>query len=79
MDTKTIRLNIPQISIEKERLNELFNKYFLNKEVLISRSEQTRKAIEQIVKLNRIYTPDSFARLTGSIEAPTLILWGNIS
>lgn len=31
MDTKTIRLNIPQISIEKERLNELFNKYFLNK------------------------------------------------
>ncbi len=45
-------------------------------EVLISRSEQTRKAIEQIVKLNRIYTPDSFARLAGSIEAPTLILWG---
>lgn len=45
-------------------------------EVLISRSEQTRKAIEQIVKLNHIYTPDSFARLAGSIEAPTLILWG---
>lgn len=45
-------------------------------EVLISRSAQTRKAIEQIVKLNRIYTPDSFARLTASIEAPTLILWG---
>ena len=34
MDTKTIRLNIPQIPIEKESLNELFNKYFLNKEVI---------------------------------------------
>ena len=26
--------------------------------------------------LNRIYTPETFARLTRTVEAPTLILWG---
>ena len=26
--------------------------------------------------LNRLYTPDTFARLTRTVEAPTLILWG---
>jgi len=44
--------------------------------MLISQSSQTRKMIDQIVTLNRIYTPESFARLTRTIEAPTLILWG---
>ena len=44
--------------------------------MLISQSPQTRKMIDQIVTLNRIYTPESFARLTRTIEAPTLILWG---
>ena len=32
--------------------------------------------IEQISTLNRIYTPESFARITRNVEAPTLILWG---
>ncbi|PUR02167.1 alpha/beta hydrolase [Acinetobacter schindleri] len=44
--------------------------------LLISRSEQTSKAIDQIVMLSRIYTPETFARLTRTVEAPTLILWG---
>jgi pimeloyl-ACP methyl ester carboxylesterase len=44
--------------------------------VLIAQSSQTQKMIEQIITLNRIYTPDSFARLARNVEAPTLILWG---
>ncbi|WP_156189293.1 alpha/beta fold hydrolase [Acinetobacter indicus] len=44
--------------------------------LLISRASQSLKFIDQMVTLNRIYTPDSFARLTRNIEAPTLILWG---
>lgn len=43
---------------------------------LIAQSDQTQKMIEQIVTLNRIYTPETFARLTRTVEAPTLILWG---
>ena len=43
---------------------------------LIAQAEQTQKMIDQVVTLNRIYTPDTFARLTKSVEAPTLILWG---
>ena len=45
-------------------------------QILISKSKQSKKLIEQLVNLNRIYTPDSFARLTRTVEAPTLILWG---
>ncbi len=44
--------------------------------LLISRAEQTSKSIDQVVMLNRIYTPETFARLTRTVEAPTLILWG---
>ena len=44
--------------------------------LLISRAEQTNKSIDQVVMLNRIYTPETFARLTRTVEAPTLILWG---
>jgi len=29
-----------------------------------------------LITLSRIYTPESFARMTQTIEAPTLILWG---
>ena len=43
---------------------------------LISQADQTSKMIDQVITMNRIYTPDSFARLTKSVEAPTLILWG---
>lgn len=45
-------------------------------QILISKSSKTNQAIDQIVKLNRIYTPDTFARLTRNVEAPTLIMWG---
>lgn len=45
-------------------------------QILISKASKTNQAIDQIVKLNRIYTPDSFARLTRNVEAPTLIMWG---
>ncbi|AYA02624.1 alpha/beta hydrolase [Acinetobacter sp. WCHAc010034] len=44
--------------------------------LLIAQSDQTSKMIDQVVAMNRIYTPDSFARLTQAVEAPTLILWG---
>ena len=43
---------------------------------LIKRSDDNIRMIDQLVSLNKIYTPDSFARLTRSVEAPTLILWG---
>lgn len=43
---------------------------------LIAQAAKTTQLIDQIVKLNQIYTPETFARLTRSIEAPTLILWG---
>ncbi|WP_299149719.1 alpha/beta hydrolase [uncultured Acinetobacter sp.] len=49
---------------------------YAQEKLLISRSEQTSKSIDQVVMLNRIYTPESFARLTRTVEAPTLILWG---
>ena len=45
-------------------------------QLLISQNTKNNQAIDQIIKLNRIYTPDSFARLTRTIEAPTLIMWG---
>ena len=44
--------------------------------LLIARADDNARMIEQLAMLNRIYTPDSFARLTRSVEAPTLILWG---
>ena len=43
---------------------------------LIKRSNDNIRMIDQLVSLNKIYTPDSFARLTRTVEAPTLILWG---
>jgi pimeloyl-ACP methyl ester carboxylesterase len=43
---------------------------------LMARAGETVQMIDQLIMLNRIYTPDSFARLTRSVEAPTLILWG---
>ncbi len=43
---------------------------------LITQAAKNGKLIDQLVALNRIYTPESFARLTRTVEAPTLILWG---
>ncbi|ENW03192.1 alpha/beta fold hydrolase [Acinetobacter beijerinckii] len=44
--------------------------------MMIAQSEQTQKMVDQIIALNKLYTPDSFALLARSIDAPTLILWG---
>lgn len=43
---------------------------------LIERAANDYRMIDQLTMLSRLYTPDSFARLTRSVEAPTLILWG---
>ena len=43
---------------------------------LISRADAHIRMVDQLAMLSRLYTPDSFARLTRSVEAPTLILWG---
>lgn len=53
-----------------------FRVKYAAEKLLISKSKQNKKFVEQLVNLTRIYTPDSFARLTRTIEAPTLILWG---
>ncbi|MCH7336928.1 alpha/beta hydrolase [Acinetobacter sp. NIPH 2699] len=44
--------------------------------MMIGQAEQTKKMVDQVIALNKLYTPDSFALLTKSIDAPTLILWG---
>jgi len=44
--------------------------------MMIAQSEQTQKMVDQVIALNKLYTPDSFALLARSIDAPTLILWG---
>lgn len=44
--------------------------------ILISQSQETSKIINQLTQLNKLYTPESFAKMLKSIEAPTLILWG---
>ncbi|ANF83081.1 lipase [Acinetobacter sp. NCu2D-2] len=59
--------NPPQIPYQYKSAQE---------KLLISKSATTLKAVDQVVMLSRLYTPESFARLTRTIEAPTLILWG---
>ena len=44
--------------------------------MMIAQAGQTTKMVEQIIALNKMFTPDSFALLAKSIDAPTLILWG---
>ena len=45
-------------------------------QMMIQQAGQTQKVIDQLIALNKSYTPDSFAVLTKSIDVPTLILWG---
>ena len=61
----------------------MFNPPFIPKEIaqaqekmMIGQVEQTQKMVDQLIALNKLYTPDSFALLARSIDAPTLILWG---
>jgi pimeloyl-ACP methyl ester carboxylesterase len=44
--------------------------------MMISQAENTRKVIEQLIKLYGYYTPETFALAARAIEAPTLIIWG---
>ena len=44
--------------------------------VMISQSDNTRKVIEQLIKMYGFYTPETFALAARAIEAPTLIIWG---
>lgn len=61
----------------------MFSPPFIPKEIaqaqekmMIGQIEQTQKMVDQLIALNKLYTPDSFALLARSIDAPTLILWG---
>lgn len=44
--------------------------------LLISQAQETSKIINQLNELNKLYTPQSFAKMIRNIEAPTLIIWG---
>ena len=61
----------------------MFTPPFIPKEIaqaqeklMIGQAEQTQKMVDQLIVLNKLYTPDSFALLARSIDAPILILWG---
>ena len=61
----------------------MHNPPFIPKEIaqaqekmMIGQIEQTQKMVDQIIALNKLFTPESFALLAKSIDAPTLILWG---
>ncbi len=44
--------------------------------VMIGQAANTRKVIEQLIKMYSFYTPETFALAARAIEAPTLIMWG---
>ncbi|XID74187.1 alpha/beta fold hydrolase [Alkanindiges sp. WGS2144] len=43
---------------------------------MMAQADNTRKVIEQLIKLYGYYTPETFALAAKAIEAPTLIIWG---
>ena len=45
--------------------------------MMISQSANTAKLIEQLIVMSKLYTPDSFAIATRSIDQPVLIAWGD--
>nr|WP_174505320.1 alpha/beta hydrolase [Acinetobacter sp. Marseille-Q1620] len=45
--------------------------------MMISQAENTTKLVEQLVTMAKIYTPDTFALATRSIDQPVLIAWGD--
>ncbi len=54
----------------------MFNPPFIPKEFLqaqeklmINQAPQTQKLVDQLIALNKVYTPDSFAVLTKTIDA----------
>lgn len=44
--------------------------------VMIDHAPMMTKLVEKLIILNQSYTPDSFATVVKSIEAPTLVIWG---
>lgn len=44
--------------------------------LMIAQAATTNKFIDQLIKLYGYYTPETFALAAKSIEAPTLIIWG---
>ena len=44
--------------------------------VMIDHAPVMKKLVEKLILLNQSYTPDSFATVVKSIEAPTLVIWG---
>lgn len=44
--------------------------------LMIANATNTTKLVEQLIQMAKIYTPESFAIATRSIDQPALILWG---
>jgi pimeloyl-ACP methyl ester carboxylesterase len=44
--------------------------------VMIDHAPTMKKLVERLILLSKSYTPDSFATVVKSIEAPTLVIWG---
>lgn len=65
--------------MKKVMYNPPFTPSIINSErekLLILKAQETKKVIDQIDALNKLYTTTSFATMVRNIEAPTLILWG---
>lgn len=45
-------------------------------QIMMAQAPRTTKLIDQLIAFQQVYTPESFALLTRSIDTPTLILWG---
>ncbi len=44
--------------------------------IMIANAPTVKKLVEKLISLNQSYTPDAFAMIVRSIEAPTLVIWG---
>lgn len=44
--------------------------------IMIDHAPTMNKLLEKLIMLNQSYTPDTFATVVKSIEAPTLVIWG---
>lgn len=65
--------------MNKVMYNPPFTPSIINNErekLLILKAQDTKRVIDQIDALNKLYTTTSFATMVRNIEAPTLIVWG---
>lgn len=44
--------------------------------LMLAQSKNTEKMVLKLVEMSKLYTPDSFALMAKSIDAPTMIVWG---